>query len=168
MQAGSEKTVGFMGLKSWLAGFLRRFFAAFGRRAANRPAAECVERSHSYHSLSRYIFQSGHFSRQKAKPGAFLPKPPELRISAVRIDRLSGSEVWEIGDLLASQSKPPRKPPIARANFDVAVLSEVDLTVEDDKEPHPRHINICGWPPEKDAQKAVALLLCSRASLNIR
>lgn len=84
------------------------------------------------------------------------------------IDQLSVTEVWDIGDLLATQSTAPRKPPIARANFDTADLQETDLTIEDDKKPHPRHVNLCGWPPEKDAQKAVALILCSRATLNVR
>jgi hypothetical protein len=126
-----------------------------------------VEQGVSYHSLSRYIFQSGHFSRQRVKQGAFLPLPSKLKISAVWIDQLLEREVWEIGDLLAAQSEPPRKP-IARADFDAAVLAEANLTVADDKAAHPRHVNICGWPPEKDAQKAVALLLCHRAILSIR
>lgn len=128
---------------------------------------DAAEQDSSYHSLSRYIFQSGHFNRQSAKQGAFLPQPSKLKISAVWIDQLLGREIWEIGDLLASQSEPPRRP-IARADFDAAVLSEANLTLDDDKAAHPRHVNICGWPPEKDAQKAVALLLCNRSTLNIR
>jgi hypothetical protein len=167
-QAGLEIPVGFMALKDWLAKFPKKFYAVFRSQAARNPSADRVEENRAYHLLSRYIFQSGHFNARNAKPGAFLPHSSMVKTSAVWIDQLSVGEVWEIGDVLASQSAPPRKPPIARADFDVASLVGTNLTVEDDTKLHPRHVNLCGWPPEKDAQKAVALLLCSRANLNIR
>src|ERR1700680_3655797 len=100
MQAGSERTVGFMGLKSWITEFQQKFFAAFREQVAKNPSTGSVEQGASYHSLSRYIFQSGHFNRRSVKQGAFLPQPPKLKISAVWIDRLLEREVWEIGDLL--------------------------------------------------------------------
>lgn len=70
-----------------------------------------------------------------------------------------------IGDLLGAKRKAK---PIARASFSAEILPEAKLTVEPDPTPHPRHVNISGWPTEKDAQKAVALFLCNRASLQVR
>jgi hypothetical protein len=99
------------------------------------------------------------------KPGAFLPKPSTLKISALWRDDLSEEEIWEIGDLLGTARS---KQPLARADFDVAAVSEAKLAVEADPEPHPRHVNLCGWPNEKDEQKSIALLLCARSILLLR
>jgi hypothetical protein len=74
-------------------------------------------------------------------------------------------EIWKIGDLLGV---PRNKQPQARADFDVATVSEAKLTIESDPAPHPRHVNLCGWPIEKDAQKSVALLFCARSLLVLR
>jgi hypothetical protein len=155
-----------MGLKIWARRFLSRFYEAFRGQLAE-PHHGSSREHELYRLLSRYIFQSGHFNSQRVKQGAFLPKPSELKISAAWIDNLTSPEIWAVGDILASQSRPPRIP-LARADFDAAVLSDVRLTTQDDKAPHPRHVNICGWPLEKDAQKAVALFLCSKATLTIR
>ncbi len=52
---------------------------------------------------------------------------------------------------------------MARADFAVAAVSEAKLTIESDTKPHPLHVNLCGWPMEKDKQKSIALLLCARS-----
>jgi hypothetical protein len=101
----------------------------------------------------------------KPKPGAFLPPPVVLKISALWRDQLSESEIWQIGDLLGAKRQ---KPPLARADFGLVAVKEAKLTVEPDPEPHPRHVNISGWPVEKDEQKAVAVLLCARSNLIVR
>jgi hypothetical protein len=103
----------------------------------------------------------------KAKPGAFLPSASR-KTSAAAIDGLSADEIWKIGDVLASKGKPPRSGPRARADFDAEALVEAKLTIEGDPSPHPRHINLCGWPANKDEQKAIAMLLCNRSILQKR
>jgi hypothetical protein len=101
----------------------------------------------------------------KPKPGAFLPKPPTLKISALWRDELPEQEIWKIGDLLGTTRG---KQPLARADFDVAAVAEAKLAIEPDPEPHPLHVNLCGWPIDKDEQKSIALLLCARSILLLR
>lgn len=122
-----------------------------------------------YDRLTRYIYQSGHFSKvhHRVKQNAFLPEPGKSKISAAWIDGLVSPQIWEIGDLLGAQRLAPAVP-IARADFDSAVLPKTRLTIESDPVPHPRHINVCGWPSEKDAQKDIALMLCSKSTLQVR
>jgi hypothetical protein len=117
--------------------------------------------------LARFIFQKSQFSKLQAKPkqGAFLPHPSTLKTSALWRDKLSEEEIWKIGDLLGKERS---KQPLARADFDVAAVSEAKLTIEPDPKPHPLHVNLCGWPNEKDEQKSVALLLCARSILLLR
>lgn len=121
-----------------------------------------------YSLLARFIFQDGHFRKKppaKPKPNAFLPNPSTLKTSAIWRDALPDQDIWDIGDLLG---RPRSKPPLARADFDIVTVSEAKLTIESDPIPHARHINLCGWPTEKDEQKNVALLLCARSILIIR
>ncbi len=122
----------------------------------------------SYKQLTRYIHQSGHFSKvnKRVKPNAFLPQAGEVRLSAACIDQLQEPEIWTIGDALATLGSRPAPP--ARADFAAGILPEARLTIEPDPASHPRHINIAGWPTEKDAQKSIAMFLCDGATLNIR
>ena len=117
-----------------------------------------------YSLWARFIFQSGHYrtlAPAKPKPNAFLPGPL-LKTSAVWRDALSEQQIWEIGDQLGRERQ---QQPKARADLEIAAISEANLTVEPDPVPHPRHFNLCGWPAEKDEQKAIAVFLCAHSSL---
>jgi hypothetical protein len=128
--------------------------------------------SPQYTTLSRFIFNKKHFSKAKGvpKPEAFLP-PPNLKMSASGIDGLADGQIWQIGD---EAGKSRNKPAFARADFkadavrDVAVHS-VQLTIEPDPQPHdPMHVNVCGWPPDKDLRISIAQDLCAKSMLQIR
>jgi hypothetical protein len=150
--------------KNWLTGFLKRLLTVLSGLFGGSPATNSAGQP-QFKRLTRYIFQSGHFStlHHRVKQGAFLPQPPALKISSIWIDLLGENDIWTIGDLLGATRKP-----IARASFDAEILPEARLAIEPDPAPHPRHVNIFGWPAEKDAQKAVALFLCNRSSLQVR
>ena len=153
-----------MGLSNWLRAALDKLSAVLRRQFAEKESANPSQ----YSLLARFIFQASHCRKEapaKAKPGAFLPKSSTLKISALWRDELPEQEIWNIGDSLGSARG---KQPLARADFDIAALSEARLSVEPDPKPHPRHVNLCGWPSEKDEQKAIALLLCARSVLLMR
>lgn len=135
------------------------------RKRSAETGSACL---YQYSLLARFIFQEGHYRKKapaKPKPGAFLPKPSTLKISALWRDDLAEQEIWKIGDLLGTTRS---KQPVARADFNVAAVSEAKLAIEPDPEPHPRHVNLCGWPNGKDEQKSIALLLCARSILLLR
>jgi hypothetical protein len=118
--------------------------------------------------ISRYIYHKSAFSvsQHKPKPSAFLP-PPDLKMSSVFVDGLAEHAIWDIGDVLGQLRTRPESV-VARADFDASILPGEKLTIEFDAEPHPRHINICGWPPQKDAQKSIALSLSEKSHLRLR
>ncbi len=161
MQVGLGREAEFMGLSKWLKIALRRLFGA-----SRRPSDKTVQlESSKYSLLTRFIFHDNHLRKlapAKAKPGAFLPRPTDLKISAMWRDALPDSEIWKLGDFVGSARA---KQALARADFDTDLVSEAKLIVEADPAPHPRHVNLSGWPIDKAEQKSVALLLCARSNL---
>jgi hypothetical protein len=121
--------------------------------------------SAQYEYLSRFIFYRSHFSHGKPKPSAFTPTQ-NLKTSAFWIDELPDKVIWQIGDDVAGAGR--KLPALARGDFKSSDVAEVGLGIEPDTTPHPRHVDICGWPSEKDEQKEIALELCARALLHIR
>jgi hypothetical protein len=75
-------------------------------------------------------------------------------------------EIWQVGDEVVG--RPRGKNPLARADFEAISLIGLNLSIEADAEVHPRHANVCGWPKEKDEQKALALDLCAQSKLRLR
>lgn len=120
--------------------------------------------SSCYSVLTRFIFDKKHITKNppKPKPGAFLPGP-DLKTSAIGKDGLTEQQIWAIG-LLVGEGR--EKSPKARADFGAEAVSSLKLTIEPDPlEGIPSHINLGGWPSEKDEQKSVAQELCVRAQL---
>jgi hypothetical protein len=84
------------------------------------------------------------------------------------VDSLQTYEIWSLGDLAGANRQKPAK---ARAELAKDLILSIELCtlrIEADTTPHPRHVNICGWPAEKEAQKAVALDLCAASTLYVR
>ena len=121
-------------------------------------------------NLCRFIFQSNHYStaQSKPKPNAFLPAPNKTRISMFFVDSLSDQEIWSLGDFVGKGRNTNVK---ARAELPAKTIWSVELCkleIEPDPAPHPRHVDISGWPPDKDTQKAIALDLCAASTLYVR
>jgi hypothetical protein len=161
MPVGSGREAGFMGLSNWLKTALNRLCEVLRRRPEDVAPANL----HEYAVLARFIFQAGHYRKSppaKPKPGAFLPKANDQKISAIWRDLLSEQEIWEIGDAVGATRT---KQPLARAEFDIETVSQAKLAIEPDPKPHPRHVNLSGWPADKAEQKSIALHLCAHSTL---
>ena len=148
-----------MALSNFLRRVLRRLFGALRGRSP-----DLVIPQHT--TLSRFIFSTRHFSKTSPKPPAFLPRETDLRISASWIDKLLESEIWQIGD---GAGRARQKLACARADFQKSIVDEVRLTIEQDPVPdNSRHVNISGWPSEKDRRMSIAQDLCAKSMLRIR
>ena len=81
------------------------------------------------------------------------------------VDELREPEVWALGDFAGENRG---KPAAARADVEHEAIA--DLKVEFARTPHehPRHVNVGGWPAEKDEQKALAVEFCARSTLSVR
>lgn len=143
-----------MGLSNWVRSVLKKLFEVSRKQhSQSEPQSAHISSKH-YTDLTRFIFDARHFSKAKerVKPGAFLPEA-DLKTSALGKDGLKEAEIWGIG-LLVGRDR--GKPPKARADFSPMTVSKAALTIEHAPLPDiPNHINLCGWPSEKDEQKLV-------------
>ena len=114
--------------------------------------------------LARYLLDKSKFASTKSrvKANAFAP-PPDGDVSVYRIDALSETEIWEIGQafVAAVLDKPLR----ARADLSASDVFQAGLLVEAAPNPHPRHANITDWPPSKDKQLQIAAELAEASIL---
>lgn len=116
--------------------------------------------------VSRYLLSSSDFSASvsRIKPRAFEPSPQDKCTSVFRIDGLQEDEIWGIG--YENVAKPRDRRIHARADFSVAVLAKIGLTIRP-KEPPKRHALIDGWTTEKHIIMARAQELAANASLKL-
>jgi hypothetical protein len=149
-----------MGLSSFLTYFRQKLFKVY-----RKLSSKSTPPGTTYHRASRFIFSGRHFSGSRVKPEAFTP-PKSFKLSCFWIDDLAEDVIWRIGDDIAG--RPRGKQALASADLARNDIFEVGLFTEDDPNPHPRHMNVCGWPTDKDEIKSLVLDLCSRAILRIR
>ena len=116
--------------------------------------------------LARYILEKGKFviSKGRVKHSVFMP-PSDLKLSVYRIAGLSENKVWEIGRIYVADKQ--GKSLLGRADIIALSVYEQNLKVESDPSLHPLHANIVDWPPDKEAQKEIALELADAAQLHL-
>jgi hypothetical protein len=95
------------------------------------------------------------------KRRAFDPPQSNLRLSVYRLNGLTDVEIWGIADRFVGAIK--GRSVIGRAELLETLLAPLGLSAESDPHPHPLHMNIVGWPTEKDARMAVALELAEQS-----
>ena len=84
------------------------------------------------------------------KKKALMPRPTgeggRLELSTYCIDGLNEEGIWQ---LIASTFPDKRVP--ARSDFQASQILALELSLDPNWVP-PRHVDICGWPQQEDAQ----------------
>ena len=111
--------------------------------------------------LAKFLYvRKGHFRIVDLTPTwrAFLPRKGTRELSVFRTRGLSESAIWELAESHVKSN------PKARTEVSPRDVGESGLGVDPDNVP-PRHANIVGWPPGKDAQMSHAVELAKRGKL---
>lgn len=115
--------------------------------------------------LARFLTQSGHFSRERVKPAAFLPDRTSRETSVSRHGRQPEMALWALGSAAAGSTRNLYGAAILKAGTVRAATLRVESS-----EPPPRHAAIRGWPwhdrdieLQRAQQKECALQLASAA-----
>lgn len=95
----------------------------------------------------------------KVRRSQFMPYEVngELCLSVFRTSGLQESEVWGIADKYLT------RPVFGRGDIRAAVFVQLGLRISPDEEP-PRHANIVGWPPAKEARILLSIELTNVAT----
>lgn len=112
--------------------------------------------------LARYVLQRSHIrtSDLTVKPDAFIPHPYR-DLSVTRHRDATDGEIWNSGRIVATQTG---KILHGRADVLAAVCNAQGLTVNAAPLPdNPNHADISSWPPDKAAQKMIALEIAASA-----
>lgn len=117
--------------------------------------------------LARFVVFSGwvRSGAKTVKPDAFIP-PRSLELSVARHVNLTEDELWKLGEEV-TLARPDRPTLHGRADVSVRSVKARSLTVHPTATPR-NHANICGWPADKPAQKAVAQELAAAATFVAR
>jgi hypothetical protein len=116
---------------------------------------------HPHEITSRFLIDGQVRTENKeVKYPAFIP-PKSLKLSIFRTSTLSEQEIWT---LAVEKVEPSRGPVIGRAELTVSAIGEEKLQVVPDKDPNSKHVDVVGWPVDRDARVTIAKVLAAKAS----
>lgn len=119
--------------------------------------------------ISRFLTKKGHYymtDPPRVHHSAFSPKDNSL--SAYRTKDLSEFEIWEIARRFVTEKMIIQREVLARAELRAGFLKDSMLRLYADGEPHPRHVNIEGWPVACEDMLAVKKKLANEARLVVK
>lgn len=103
-------------------------------------------------SISRFAnIKHVRTSNNTLRHNLFSP-PNSLKLSVFNISELQNEKIWELADLHVA---PFRGPVIGRADLSGNQIVEEGLQLEE-ASPPPRHMDITGWPEEKEKRLTIA------------
>ncbi|HUE81822.1 MAG TPA: hypothetical protein VMM84_06880 [Pyrinomonadaceae bacterium] len=146
--------------------FLKSFFLTLKGWLSKRqiPHSPVVAVSDN-EQLARYIFSKSHFSRQSNRVKAEAYMPNRGQVSVFRIDGLTESAIWGIGDYIALKRE---RTLYGRGDTTANQVRNAGLDISSD-EPPPRHANLIGWPEnDKGRHKLIALQIAAVATLVLK
>jgi hypothetical protein len=122
--------------------------------------------------ISRYLLIKNHFNPRTGhvSPQAFKPTSPKnegdvRKTSIYRTKELAEAEVWTLGDDYVTKLHSGHLSVLARADTQAQKILELDLKIDPDGVPHPRHANIVSWPDGQEVRQMNAVSLARSAQL---
>ncbi len=74
--------------------------------------------------------------------------PNNRKFSVYRTKDLNEHGIWELAQKFVTELRSDHKEVLARAELKAFAYKEVNLFLHPDGNPHPRHVNVEGWPSE--------------------
>src|SRR5438034_2404952 len=124
---------------------------------------------HPAEATTRFILARDQFNRTKniVNVAAFLP-PKDRRLSIYRTPCCGEEKIWWLGDWYVARKRADRRAVLARADLQALEFARQRLEIRPDRNPHPRHANVTGWPEDKPALKMKAVDHANRARLLLK
>lgn len=116
--------------------------------------------------ITRYLLHKRQIisTKNKVRYNVFLPDH-NGETSVFRISTLGDEQIWKIGREIVAD--PQQKTVKGRADFAVARVYDVELSIDPDTTSHELHANIVGWPEGRAEKKLIAIKLADKATLEM-
>jgi hypothetical protein len=122
--------------------------------------------------FSRFILNRKHFSAEnkRVKANALLPMTNKatgrLETSTYRVAGLNDQEIWSLGYKNVENAANNRIIK-ARGQGPFGLVSASGLSCDVNGPPYPRHVDVIGWPQDKDGQLMKATEIADKLALEI-
>lgn len=120
--------------------------------------------------ISRFLTDEDQFNKttNRVHHSAFkLPRGCN-NLSAYRTKVCDNLEIWDIAKKFVTELRPDHKEVLARADVQARIYKEFKLMCNPNGNPHPRHVNIEGWPAATEDILDLRKKLANRARLVIK
>lgn len=122
--------------------------------------------------FTRFILNRKHFSAEnkRVKANALLPMTNKvtgrLETSTHRVAGLNNQEIWSLG-YEHVENVANNRIIKARGQGPFGLVSASGLSCDVNGPPYPRHVDVIGWPTDKDAQLMKAIEIADKMALEI-
>lgn len=119
-------------------------------------------------NISRFLTQKNHYrSSGRVHHSAFQLPRGEKTLSTYRTKGLDELDIWNIAKKYVTNLRSDHPDVKARADITALFYRQSGLRVVPKPDPHPRHVNIEGWP-EEDARLELRIKLANNAELKLK
>jgi hypothetical protein len=116
--------------------------------------------------ISRIINDTDHIFKAtgKVKPAAFTPHKTRNDISSYRTSNCEDEKIWWITETFIDKKRKDNKITIGRAEFQLSVVTSLNIHINPDGKPHLRHINLEQFAPRGSSELQLQKLELANAS----
>lgn len=131
------------------------------------PALSLKEPVEDDEAISRFLTDEDSFYRktERVHHSAFKLPRGHNAISVYRTKDMVDRAIWDMARRFVTELRPDRKEVLARAELKAGDYKGLHLRFSWDGKPHPRHVNIEGWPSSVEDMLAVRKELANKARL---
>jgi hypothetical protein len=122
--------------------------------------------------FTRFILSRNHFAPAKGRVKAHALMPmrnqsrERLETSTHRIAHLTDAQIWHLGQTHVANPEQGRTIK-ARGTGPFELVTAQQLSLDVNGEPYPRHVDVVGWPHDKDDQLMKATEIADKLTLEL-
>lgn len=136
------------------------------------PESLLIEPIEDNEPISRFLTDEDEFNSNTNPPrvrhSAFKLPRDRNNLSAYRTKGWDNPTIWDIARRFVTERRADRKNVLARAELPAHVYNDLKLTLNPNGNPHPRHVDIEGWPSAPEDMLDLRKRLANKARLVIK
>lgn len=134
------------------------------------PEPFLIEPIEDDESISRFLTDEDEFNKttNRVHHSAFKLPRNQNALSAYRTKGCDNPEIWDIARRFVTELRTDHKEVLARAELQARIYKDLELVLNPDGNPHPKHVNIERWPSNPEDILDLRKKLANRACLIVK